>query len=109
MAAMLATAAGQSAIRETIFESRFGYAIELRRMGADIRIEGDTAIVTGVPHLSAAPVEAVDLRAGAAMVIGALQARGETEITRLENIDRGYEGLEQKLRALGAEVQRISA
>jgi UDP-N-acetylglucosamine 1-carboxyvinyltransferase len=109
MAAMLATAAGQSAIRETIFESRFGYAIELRRLGADIRIEGDTAIVTGVPHLSAAPVEAVDLRAGAAMVIGALQARGETEISRLENIDRGYEGLEQKLRALGAEVQRISA
>ena len=109
MAAMLATAVGRSAIRETIFESRFGYAIELRRMGGDIRIEGDTAIVTGVPHLSAAPVEAVDLRAGAAMVIGALQARGETEISRLENIDRGYEGLEQKLRALGAEVQRISA
>jgi len=109
MAAMLATAAGRSAIRETIFESRFGYAIELRRMGADIRIEGDTAIVTGVPHLSAAPVEAVDLRAGAAMVIGGLQARGETQITRLENIDRGYEGLEQKLRALGAEVRRVSA
>ena len=109
MAAMLATAAGRSAIRETIFESRFGYAIELRRMGGDIRIEGDTAIVTGVPHLSAAPVEAVDLRAGAAMVIGGLQARGETQITRLENIDRGYEGLEQKLRALGAEVQRVSA
>jgi len=109
MAAMLATAVGRSAIRETIFESRFGYAIELRRMGGDIRIEGDTAIVTGVPHLSAAPVEAVDLRAGAAMVIGGLQARGETQITRLENIDRGYEGLEQKLRALGAEVQRVSA
>ena len=109
MAAMLAAAAGRSAIRETIFESRFGYAIELRRMGADIRIEGDTAIVTGVPHLSAAPVEAVDLRAGAAMVIGGLQARGETQITRLENIDRGYEGLEQKLRALGAEVRRVSA
>jgi UDP-N-acetylglucosamine 1-carboxyvinyltransferase len=108
MAAMLATAAGRSAIRETIFESRFGYAIELRRMGADIRIEGDTAIVTGVPHLSGAPVEAVDLRAGAAMIIGGLQARGETEITRLENIDRGYEGLDQKLRALGAEVQRVS-
>ena len=109
MAAMLATAVGRSAIRETIFESRFGYAIELRRMGGDIRIEGDTAIVTGVPHLSAAPVEAVDLRAGAAMVIGGLQARGETQITRLENIDRGYEGLEQKLRALGAEVRRVSA
>ena len=109
MAAMLATAVGRSAIRETIFESRFGYAIELRRMGGDIRIEGDTAIVTGVPHLSAAPVEAVDLRAGAAMVIGGLQARGETQITRLENIDRGYEGLEPKLRALGAEVQRVSA
>ena len=109
MAAMLATAVGRSAIRETIFESRFGYAIELRRMGGDIRIEEDTAIVTGVPHLSAAPVEAVDLRAGAAMVIGGLQARGETQITRLENIDRGYEGLEPKLRALGAEVQRVSA
>jgi UDP-N-acetylglucosamine 1-carboxyvinyltransferase len=108
LAAMLAVLTGRSAIRETIFESRFGYAIELRRLGAGIRIEGDTAIIAGVPYLSAAPVEAVDLRAGAAMVIAALEARGETQITKIENIDRGYEGLDQKLRALGAEVRRVS-
>jgi UDP-N-acetylglucosamine 1-carboxyvinyltransferase len=64
-------------------------------------------IIAGVPHLSGAPVEAMDLRAGAAMVIAGLQARGETRISRLENIDRGYEGLQEKLSALGAQVQRI--
>ncbi len=108
-AAMLTTVAGRSAIRETIFEKRFGYVDELRRMGADIRVDGDTAIITGVPHLTGAPVEAVDIRAGAAMVIAGLQARGETEITNLENLDRGYERLEDKLRGLGARVQRIRA
>ncbi|HLW60117.1 MAG TPA: UDP-N-acetylglucosamine 1-carboxyvinyltransferase [bacterium] len=109
LAAMLAVATGRSAIRETIFESRFGYADELRRMGADIRVEGDTATITGVPHLSGAPLQAMDIRAGAALVIAGLEARGETQITNLENIDRGYEGLEQKLRTLGANVQRVPA
>jgi UDP-N-acetylglucosamine 1-carboxyvinyltransferase len=109
LAAMLTVASGRSAVRETIFESRFSYVDELRRMGADIRVEGDKVIITGVPHLSGAPVEAMDLRAGAALVIAGLEARGETQITRLESIDRGYEGLEQKLVALGARVERIPA
>lgn len=106
-AAMLATVPGRSAIRETIFEKRFGYVDEMRRMGADIRVEGDTATINGVPHLTGAPVEAVDIRAGAAMVIAGLQARGETEITNVENLDRGYERLEEKLRGLGARVERV--
>jgi UDP-N-acetylglucosamine 1-carboxyvinyltransferase len=106
-AAMLATVPGRSAIRETIFEKRFGYVDEMRRMGADIRVEGDTATITGVPHLTGAPVEAVDIRAGAAMVIAGLQARGETEITNVENLDRGYERLEEKLGGLGARVARV--
>ena len=109
LAALLAVAAGRSGIRETIFESRFGYADELRRMGADIRVEGDTATITGVPHLSGAPVEAMDIRAGAAMVIAGLEARGETQISNLENIDRGYEGLDEKFRSLGARIERIPA
>jgi len=107
VAAMLATVAGRSVIRETIFEKRFGYVDELRRMGAEIRVDGDTAIITGVPHLSGAPVDAVDIRAGAAMVIAGLQARGETAIANLENLDRGYERLEDKLRGLGARLQRV--
>ncbi len=106
-AALLATVPGRSSIRETIFEKRFGYVDELRRMGADIRVEGDTAFITGVPHLTGAPVEAVDIRAGAAVVIAGLQARGETFITNLENLDRGYEALEEKLRALGARIYRV--
>jgi UDP-N-acetylglucosamine 1-carboxyvinyltransferase len=106
---MLATAAGRSAIRETVFEKRFGYVDELRRMGADIRVDGDTTIITGVPQLSGAPVEAVDIRAGAAMVVAGLVAQGETEITNLENLDRGYDGLEEKLRGLGANVRRVHA
>lgn len=108
-AAMLTTVGGRSAIRETIFEKRFGYVDELRRMGADIRVEGDTAFISGVPHLTGAPVEAVDIRAGAAMVIAGLQARGETQIANMLNLDRGYEMLEEKLRSLGAEVQRVRA
>ena len=106
-AAMLTIASGRSAVRETIFENRFGYVDELRRMGADIRVDGDTTIITGVPHLSGAPVEAVDIRAGAAMVIAGLVAQGETAITNLENLDRGYDGLEEKLRGLGANVRRV--
>lgn len=108
-AAMLSTVAGRSAIRETIFEKRFGYVDELRRMGADIRVDGDTAIISGVPHLTGAPVEAVDIRAGAAMVIAGLQARGETQIANLENLDRGYERLEAKLLGLGARLRRVRA
>ncbi len=106
-AAMLAAVPGRSAIRETIFERRFGYVDELRRMGADIRVDGDTAIITGVQRLSGAPVEAVDIRAGAAMVIAGLAAQGETQISNVENLDRGYDRLEEKLTGLGATVRRV--
>jgi UDP-N-acetylglucosamine 1-carboxyvinyltransferase len=106
-AAMLASVPGQSLIRETVFENRFQYAPELRRMGADLRIEGDTVTITGVPRLTGASVEALDIRAGAAVVIAGLTARGTTEIGNIEHLDRGYEGMEEKLRSLGAEVQRV--
>jgi UDP-N-acetylglucosamine 1-carboxyvinyltransferase len=92
-----------------VFESRFGYVDELRRMGADVRVEGDSAVILGVPRLTGAPVEAPDLRAGAAVLIGALAAEGTSTIAKIENIDRGYEDLEAKLRALGADVQRVAA
>lgn len=105
--ALMAQAQGRSTVRETIFESRFGYVDELRRLGADIRAEGDAAVVTGVPHLMGAPVEALDLRAGAAVVIAALAAQGTSEISGVENIDRGYEQLETKLAGLGAEIRRV--
>lgn len=106
-AAMLATVPGQSAIRETVFENRFKYVSELRRMGAELRVDGDTVIIHGVPHLSGASVEAVDIRAGAAVVIAGLTARGTTEIANIEHLDRGYEGMEEKLRSLGGEIQRV--
>ncbi len=106
-AALIALADGSSRIRETVFESRFGYVDELRRMGADIRAEGDAAVVTGVPYLTGAPVEAVDIRAGAAVLIAALAARGVSEIAGVENLDRGYEQVEEKLAALGAAIRRV--
>ncbi|MDR7522163.1 MAG: UDP-N-acetylglucosamine 1-carboxyvinyltransferase [Armatimonadota bacterium] len=109
MAALLTTARGVSKIRETIFEARFAYTDELRRMGADITVDGDTVHVTGVPRLTGAPVEAPDIRGGAAVVIAALAAEGNTEISNLENIDRGYEGLERKLALLGARLVRDGA
>jgi UDP-N-acetylglucosamine 1-carboxyvinyltransferase len=104
--AMLATADGTSIATENVFEGRFDYVGELRRMGADIRTEGHHAVIRGVPRLSAAPVRALDIRAGAAMVIAALCADGVTEIADVHHIDRGYEDLEQKLADLGAEVHR---
>ncbi len=104
--AMMAIAEGTSVIRETIFD-RFRYVDELRRMGADIRVERDTAIIRGVGELTGAPVEATDLRAGAALVLAALVAKGETEISGVELVDRGYEHLDQKLSQLGAQVERI--
>ncbi|HEV2438583.1 MAG TPA: UDP-N-acetylglucosamine 1-carboxyvinyltransferase [bacterium] len=106
-AAMLAAVPGQSAIRETVFENRFQYASELRRMGAELRVDGDTVIIHGVRHLSGASVEAVDIRAGAAVVIAGLTAQGTTEIANIEHLDRGYEGMEEKLRSLGGEIQRV--
>jgi UDP-N-acetylglucosamine 1-carboxyvinyltransferase len=106
MMALLATADGTSIVTENVFESRFMFVDELNRMGADIRTEGHHAVIRGVDWLSAAPVRALDIRAGAAMVIAALSADGETEITDLSHLDRGYERFEDKLLALGADVRR---
>lgn len=105
---LMAIADGRSTVRETIFESRFGYVDELRRLGADVRVEGDTAVVNGVPFLTGAPVQAPDLRAGAAVVIAGLAAQGTSVIAGVENIDRGYERIEEKMAALGASVQRTT-
>jgi UDP-N-acetylglucosamine 1-carboxyvinyltransferase len=106
---MAAIAEGKSVIEETIFDARYNYTDELIRMGANIRIAGDMAVVVGVPRLSAAPVEASDIRAGAALVLAALNAEGRTWISGAELMDRGYERLAEKLRALGAEIWRCSA
>jgi UDP-N-acetylglucosamine 1-carboxyvinyltransferase len=106
--AMLATAEGTSIATENVFESRFLYVDELRRMGADIRTEGHHAVIRGIPRLSAAPVRALDIRAGAAMVIAALVADGVTEVAELHHVDRGYEDFEAKLAGVGADVRRIS-
>jgi UDP-N-acetylglucosamine 1-carboxyvinyltransferase len=104
--AMLVTAAGTSIATENVFESRFLYVDELVRMGADVRTEGHHAVIRGVPRLSAAPVRALDIRAGAAMVLAALGADGVTEISEMNHVDRGYEDFETKLTGLGAEVRR---
>lgn len=105
--ALNAVAQGVGAITETVFENRFMHAQELQRMGADIRIEGNTAIVTGVPRLTGAPVMATDLRASASLVLAGLVAEGETIVDRIYHIDRGYERIEEKFSALGAKIKRI--
>jgi UDP-N-acetylglucosamine 1-carboxyvinyltransferase len=105
---LLCFATGRSTITETIFENRFMHVSELNRMGADIRVNGRTATVTGVPFLSGAQVMATDLRASASLVIAGLMARGTTEILRVYHIDRGYEHIEKKLSALGADIKRVS-
>jgi UDP-N-acetylglucosamine 1-carboxyvinyltransferase len=104
--AVLATAEGTSIITENVFESRFMFVDELNRMGADIRTEGHHAVVRGVDRLEGAPVRALDLRAGAALILAALSADGVTEIADVEHVDRGYEDIDAKLSALGAEVSR---
>jgi UDP-N-acetylglucosamine 1-carboxyvinyltransferase len=104
--ALLASADGTSIITENVFESRFMFVDELNRMGADIRTEGHHAVVRGVDRLQAAPVRALDLRAGAALVLAALGADGVTEIADIGHVDRGYEDIDAKLTALGAEVTR---
>jgi UDP-N-acetylglucosamine 1-carboxyvinyltransferase len=104
--AVLSLAKGTSVVTETVFENRFMHANELKRMGARIKIEGRTAIVQGVPRLTGAPVKATDLRAGAALVIAGLAADGESEISNVHHIDRGYDRLEEKLRNLGADIRR---
>ena len=107
MMALLASAEGTSVITETIFENRFMHALELLRMGADIAMKGPTAVVRGVQRLSGAPVMATDLRASSSLVLAGLAAENTTEVQRVYHLDRGYEALESKLRALGARIERV--
>lgn len=106
--AMNAMADGVATVTETIFENRFQHINELQRMGADIRIEGNTAICTGVEKLTAAPVMATDLRASAGLVLAGLAAEGETLVDRIYHVDRGYERIEEKLQKLGASIRRVA-
>jgi UDP-N-acetylglucosamine 1-carboxyvinyltransferase len=106
MMALMALARGSSVIIETVFEGRFLHVLELQRMGADIRIEGNHAVVTGVERLSGAPVMASDLRASACLILAGLAAEGETRVSRVYHLDRGYERLDAKLGGLGAQVRR---
>ncbi len=106
-AALNTVADGVGTIVETIFENRFMHMLEMRRMGAEIRLEGNTAIIKGVPKLTAAPVMATDLRASASLVLAGLVAEGTTEVERIYHIDRGYECIEEKLQGLGAQIRRI--
>jgi UDP-N-acetylglucosamine 1-carboxyvinyltransferase len=99
-------AAGTSVIKETIFENRFQHAMELERLGADLRVEGNTAIVAGPSPLTGCTVMATDLRASAALVIASLVAKGDVTIDRIYHLDRGYSGIEIKLQGLGAKVRR---
>ena len=105
--AMNAVADGVGTITETIFENRFQHVLEMQRMGADIQLEGHTAICTGVERLNAAPVMATDLRASAGLVLAGLAAKGETVVDRIYHVDRGYERIEEKLRQLGASIRRV--
>ena len=105
--AMNAIAKGVGTITENIFENRFQHVLELQRMGADIQIEGNTAVCRGVRRLMAAPVMATDLRASAGLVLAGLAADGETLVDRIYHVDRGYERIEEKLRQLGADIRRV--
>ncbi len=106
-AALNIVAEGVGTITETVFENRFMHILEMQRMGADIRLEGNTAISKGVDHITGAPVMATDLRASASLVLAGLIAEGDTEVERIYHIDRGYECIEEKLRQLGAQIQRV--
>jgi len=107
MMAYLSTAQGNSFIVENIFEDRFNHVAELQRMGATITLNARTAMIEGVEQLSGAPLFATDLRAGAALIVAALAAEGESQVHNIEYVDRGYEFFEQKLRALGADIRRV--
>ncbi len=106
--ALNAVADGVGTITETIFENRFQHVLEMQRMGANVQLQGHTAICTGVDHLTAAPVMATDLRASAGLVLAGLAAAGETTVDRVYHVDRGYERIEEKLRKLGAEIRRVN-
>ena len=107
MTALLSVAIGSSVIVENLFENRFMHTRQLNRMGANIRLDGRMAIVSGVEKLYGTEIEATDLRAGAAMIVAALMADGTSIIRSIIHIDRGYEKLDEKLRALGADIERV--
>jgi UDP-N-acetylglucosamine 1-carboxyvinyltransferase len=109
MMVAMAMADGRSVISETIFENRFMHVLELNRMGADIKVEGNSAIVRGVATLSGAPVMATDLRASVCLILAGLAANGVTEVSRVYHLDRGYVRIEEKLSALGADIRRVKA
>jgi UDP-N-acetylglucosamine 1-carboxyvinyltransferase len=106
---LMSVASGLSIISETIFENRFIHVGELRRMGADITISGNAAVIRGMPFLSAAPVMASDLRASASLILAGLVAQGQTEVNRVYHLDRGYEAMEKKFEKLGAAVRRVKS
>jgi UDP-N-acetylglucosamine 1-carboxyvinyltransferase len=105
--ALNCVAEGTGVITETVFENRFMHVQELHRLGADIKVEGNTAIVRGVPHMSGAQLMATDLRASASLVLAGLVAEGDTVVDRIYHIDRGYENIEEKLGGLGAQIRRL--
>jgi UDP-N-acetylglucosamine 1-carboxyvinyltransferase len=108
MMAVLCRADGTSTVKDTIYTDRFTHVPELRRLGARIRLDGNLAVIEGVPKLGGAPVMATDIRASSALIIAALAAEGRTEVSRVYHIDRGYERIEEKLRGLGAVIQRVA-
>ncbi|MET0010555.1 MAG: UDP-N-acetylglucosamine 1-carboxyvinyltransferase, partial [Candidatus Thiodiazotropha sp. 6PLUC4] len=105
--ALNSVAEGVGIVTETIFENRFMHVHELQRMGAQIKLEGNTAICTGIEKLTGAPVMATDLRASASLVLAGLVAEGETLVDRIYHIDRGYQNIEEKLAGLGGEIRRL--
>ena len=105
--AMMCFAEGTSVLEETIFENRFMHAPELLRMGANVEVHGGTATVTGVDKMNGAPVMATDLRASVSLILAGLRAEGETQVNRVYHLDRGYERIEEKLRAVGADIERV--
>jgi UDP-N-acetylglucosamine 1-carboxyvinyltransferase len=105
--ALNCVAGGVGVITETVFENRFMHALELQRLGADIQLEGNAAIVRGVAQMSGAPLMATDLRASASLVLAGLVAHGDTTVDRIYHIDRGYENIEEKLGGLGARIRRL--
>ncbi len=106
--ALLTLSEGSSMVTETVFVNRLRHVAELQRMGADIRMKGNVALVQGVPFLSGAPVMATDLRASAALVLAGLAAQGTTVVQGLHHLDRGYDNLEGKLRKLGGNIRRVN-
>jgi UDP-N-acetylglucosamine 1-carboxyvinyltransferase len=107
MTALMSCAEGTSIVIETIFENRFMHVSELKRMGANIKIDGRSAVIDGACNLMGAKVRATDLRAGAALILAGLAAEGETDIGDIEHIERGYLNIDQKLKALGAKIKKV--